>query len=197
MLQNLMTQTMFPIIASLLLGSLLTACSDASDEQEPATADRNETSDDTAALESAVEVDDLGRTEGTDGSAMKVWADTYAADLGVPEFPGFVDLWWPYGGDIDGDGDIDSIGSFGMSAGGNSVGSYIAVFITEGDSLRFDAVVDYGYTGSRAVQDITSISDGRISATTLLWTDDDAHCCPSDSGTVVFGWEPGSLVVVE
>lgn len=123
---------------------------------------------------------------------MEAWANTYAADLGTDEHPGFLDLWWAYGGDIDGDGDVDSVGLFSMSAGGNAVEQYAAVFLQSDTGLAFDAVQRIGWR-PEIVTSVESIGEGRIKGKTLVWRDDDGQCCPSDSGRMVLTWEPGEL----
>ena len=127
---------------------------------------------------------------------MERWAEEYAAGLGVEEHPGFLDLWSGYGGDIDGDGDIDSVGTFGMSSGGNSVEQYVAVFLNTESGLQFDAVFNNGWRPEIFVS-IDSIVDGRIGGETSIWLEDDAQCCPSDSGRMALEWEPGILRAVE
>lgn len=124
---------------------------------------------------------------------MESWADSYATALGTTEHPGFVDVWSAYGGDIDGDGDTDSVGLFSMSSGGNAVEQYAALFLQNDTGLAFDAVLRIGWR-PEIINAIDSIGGGEIRGRTLVWREEDGGCCPSDSGRIMLGWKPGEIL---
>ncbi len=123
---------------------------------------------------------------------MASWGEDFAEQSG-----GFLDTWNAYAGDVNNDGVVDSIGLFSISPGGNAVNQYAAVFIGTESGLTFDAVAEIGASGVLMVENITSVEEGTIFGEAMLWTEEDAHCCPSREEGAALMWEPGALTMVE
>lgn len=174
-----------------LLSCLLLSCAEQSNPKPRTLTERPEPVDTLPAPES-----DTRSRDPIFSIRMEAWAHTYASELGTDDRPGFLDLWWSYGGDIDRDGDVDSVGLFSMSAGENAVEQYAAVFLQSDTGLAFDAVLRIGWR-PEIIADIESIGEGRVEGMTHVWRREDGQCCPSDSGRMVLEWKPGELVAAE
>lgn len=174
-------------LTPLLFSSLIISCSSSNTKAPDLTESPLMSEAEQKKLEAAI--------PGSPYQVMEKWGEEHAKTLGVPERTGWIDSWGPVYGDIDGDGDVDGIGFYNMSHGGNSLVEQIAVFLNDGKGLVFDATIEVGGTGNWMTGEVLRIESNRMTASTSIWLEDDAQCCPKGAGYVVFAYRKGSISV--
>ena len=90
-------------------------------------------------------------------------------------------------GDLNGDGKEDAVVLYSLEGfdGSNLYLQYLAVFLSQGDALRYTTHRIVGGKGKRSMA-LEGISGGKILLKTKEYRPGDASCCPSKKGRASF-----------
>ena len=101
-------------------------------------------------------------------------------------------------GDLDNDGDADTVANYGVEGigGGNLSRLYIAVFLNSKGKLSFKTETAAGVagTGSGRLLNVRAVENGNVLCDTFEFLPDDGACCPSVKGVASFVLKRGKLL---